>query len=167
MGPPEFTGGNFTFSGISLPRTRLRFNGAAGIHRRKLPCCNRSLRAMPWPLQWGRRNSPAETDVMRMNGEVGVVASMGPPEFTGGNQYERDVKRRTDLAASMGPPEFTGGNGRRTRRTVRPSECFNGAAGIHRRKPPAVGAAVRQTLPGFNGAAGIHRRKPTAQATLP
>ena len=62
-----------------------RFNGAAGIHRRK-PRLIATSGAAVSTLQWGRRNSPAETSFLSL--VVGAVvsgASMGPPEFTGGN----------------------------------------------------------------------------------
>ena len=39
-----------------------------------------------------------------------LAASMGPPEFTGGNQPKRNIGRNHRNDASMGPPEFTGGN---------------------------------------------------------
>ena len=62
MGPPEFTGGNEQEAETTL------------IDLRR--------------LQWGRRNSPAET---RVQGFVQLLvvlrASMGPPEFTGGNMF--------------------------------------------------------------------------------
>ena len=86
MGPPEFTGGNLTPS-VS---------------------CIRSSNA----LQWGRRNSPAETGSVRALWTLRVPASMGPPEFTGGNLPEQEGVGRA-RHASMGPPEFTGGNLRR------------------------------------------------------
>ena len=108
MGPPEFTGGNLLDHGAA-PDGAGRFNGAAGIHRRK-PCSapggsppdcrlqwgrrnspaetpKRAARSPPgpWTLQWGRRNSPAETAVQGGRCGGGRRASMGPPEFTGGN----------------------------------------------------------------------------------
>ena len=61
---------------------------------------------------------------------------MGPPEFTGGNW--------------AGGTRWVGGAGRR----------FNGAAGIHRRKPGRRRMMKPADHFGFNGAAGIHRRKP-------
>ena len=57
----------------------------------------------------------------------------------------------------MRPPEFTGGN-LDFGPTQPRGNCFNEAAGIHRRKPAAIRFAP---LGGyrFNEAAGIHRRK--------
>ena len=99
---------------------------------------------IPQWLQWGRRNSPAET---RCRHEVHLTAngaSMGPPEFTGGNAFGYACLRARH-EASMGPPEFTGGNACRTGRTSTPRLwCFNGAAGIHRRKPCSVSTTERR-----------------------
>ena len=42
---------------------------------------------------------------------LGELASMRPPEFTGGNhQQEAQGGPQKASAASMRPPEFTGGN---------------------------------------------------------
>ena len=183
MGPPEFTGGN------DVPDARY------------LPPAD--------GLQWGRRNSPAETPTgaassrrwkARFNGAAGIhrrklspaaghsntapIASMGPPEFTGGNPPEDHAAGSLRHAASMGPPEFTGGNaviptidtilrrllqwGRRNS----PAETVV-VRGHHssiliklqwgRRNSPAETWACRQPwacpCTSFNGAAGIHRRK--------
>ena len=90
MRPPEFTGGNSTDAGAPHATYRdASFNEAAGIHRRKL------------------------TLAVALGVERVRVASMRPPEFTGGNGH------------SLGALDAL----------VRP--CFNEAAGIHRRKPPA------------------------------
>ena len=156
MGPPEFTGGN-------------------RMHMR--PPAPQAL-----PLQWGRRNSPAETGGALRRLRRWLWASMGPPEFTGGNGRRAALGAAGAPVASMGPPEFTGGNAHRRAAPVRigpalqwgrrnsPAEtyvcgptrcahsCFNGAAGIHRRKPPTARSCPLRR-PGFNGAAGIHRRK--------
>ena len=59
MGPPEFTGGNSDMA------TQM----------------GRDL----YTLQWGRRNSPAETLRISVFDLMNIEASMGPPEFTGGN----------------------------------------------------------------------------------
>ena len=132
MGPPEFTGGNYGTARIPAGHL-LRFNGAAGIHRRKLlrkryhlgggpasmgpPEFTGGNTRLTWKyvllrrkLQWGRRNSPAETlaEAVQAN-EDRLHASMGPPEFTGGNT-RRCGSKGCDAVASMGPPEFTGGN---------------------------------------------------------
>ena len=156
MGPPEFTGGNL---GEEPDRCRwLRcFNGAAGIHRRKqlqrlLVYGSERPASMGPPeftggnlfdlrvypslrrrLQWGRRNSPAETAHRGSGDPEGRSASMGPPEFTGGNPGARSAAPDR-LGASMGPPEFTGGNQRHYQGNRARIGGFNGAAGIHRRK---------------------------------
>ena len=112
---------------------RSRFNGAAGLHRRR---DHRELRgfaelvdaSMGPPvftgggmasfarhslrpaLQWGRRSSPAEGRP-RVCGapEHVAVASMGPPVFTGGRSADVAPIARVGSVASMGPPVFTGG----------------------------------------------------------
>ena len=61
-----------------------RFNEAAGIHRRK-------------------RNNVTDRFWT-------AVASMRPPEFTGGNMAEAAAGSVEPAPASMRPPEFTGGN---------------------------------------------------------
>ena len=133
MGPPEFTGGN-------LRRSRLISNVSA-------------------TLQWGRRNSPAETPRPRrracrsrrgFNGAAGIHRRK--PDALG--ELHQVFER-----ASMGPPEFTGGNRVGARAVDAAGAGFNGAAGIHRRKPSRTGRS-RSCPPRFNGAAGIHRRKP-------
>ena len=63
----------------------LRFNEAAGIHRRK------------------------PVDVV-YDGPYTAAASMRPPEFTGGNARRDGGVCACPAAASMRPPEFTGGN---------------------------------------------------------
>ena len=214
MGPPEFTGGNLLARAIRQSELLPGFNGAAGIHRRKLYHRPQKL-FMKKLLQWGRRNSPAETTAETELSDCSTNASMGPPEFTGGNLAAADAFVGGGAVASMGPPEFTGGNiarllkvsvssvlqwGRRnspaeTRggRTChrRSGSRFNGAAGIHRRKPGTVSAGRSRrllasmgppeftggnpdiaaidccTIKCFNGAAGIHRRKPTFRSLTP
>ena len=133
MGPPEFTGGNRTSSSAAGHGTLPGFNGAAGIHRRKhlqrlddrAAALTASMgppeftggnpRTSSWShvvalmLQWGRRNSPAETGAQAFAVACVLLASMGPPEFTGGNLLIA-LQARRRAAASMGPPEFTGGN---------------------------------------------------------
>ena len=67
MGPPEFTGGNV--------------DGAYVRQRQELK------------LQWGRRNSPAETwRVVSLQHTADNRASMGPPEFTGGNDKPAEFR---------------------------------------------------------------------------
>ena len=61
MRPPEFTGGNLRIVRVFVSSIRAhRFNEAAGIHRRKL--------AIDFEVQIDD-----------------TIASMRPPEFTGGN----------------------------------------------------------------------------------
>ena len=75
--------------------TRSCFNEAAGIHRRK------------------REFFP------RTSGTSVSIASMRPPEFTGGNGHDGDH----------------GGSA---------GACFNEAAGIHRRKRDALNTAIAE-----------------------
>ena len=63
----------------------MSFNEAAGIHRRKR--AGGLLTLFPWE-----------------------VASMRPPEFTGGNFDLAGAIGYREVSASMRPPEFTGGN---------------------------------------------------------
>ena len=166
MGPPEFTGGNVFMPGLAQAVVDL--------------------------LQWGRRNSPAETSAGAAGWTLVEVASMGPPEFTGGNTLSVLFPSCRQFEASMGPPEFTGGNavvghvqrspptllqwGRRNspaetvprlpRARAVPAR-FNGAAGIHRRKPPSYQVMGMVWAGRFNGAAGIHRRKHLREVGLP
>ena len=62
------------------------------------------------------------------------LASMRPPEFTGGNRRLRRFNPFTGETASMRPPEFTGGNTSMSRTSRSEPLRFNEAAGIHRRK---------------------------------
>ena len=132
------------------------FNEAAGIHRRKPGDANglddeRAIASMR-PPEFTGGNRRDVAPRRRAR-----AASMRPPEFTGGNR--RDVApRRRARAASMRPPEFTGGNaGRREWRgatdyaSMRPPEFTGG-------NPAPTGHGV-PTARCFNEAAGIHRRK--------
>ena len=63
------------------------------------------------------------------------MASMRPPEFTGGNMCLTGLTLPGRSHASMRPPEFTGGNSSRVGSGMASSTWrFNEAAGIHRRK---------------------------------
>ena len=110
-------------------------------------------------LQWGRWFTPAETGLALF---AWVEAS----------------------DASMGPLVYTSGNSIRTEAPPTPSHSFNGAAGLHQRKPalPTRSRAPPMRLQwgrwftpaetdpsppqappraaSFNGAAGLHQRKP-------
>ena len=86
MRPPEFTGGN-TGTRSRCGRLTLGFNEAAGIHRRKrrhvsitslTPCSSFNEAAGI------HRRKPADTVY---KGASVIVASMRPPEFTGGNGW--------------------------------------------------------------------------------
>ena len=206
MGPPELPGGN-DYNNLTefeqkfmlqwgrrnypaetrrrLPRRKpgpKRFNGAAGITRRKQVSSSPSSTARS-SLQWGRRNYPAETNVHKVPGNQHTVASMGPPELPGGNWSCAGTGLLSGRSASMGPPELPGGNaaigcagpavallqwGRRNypaetgagQNTTPPiATCFNGAAGITRRKRQSGRNRHRMGRRCFNGAAGITRRK--------
>ena len=137
------------------------FNGAAGIHRRKPTTTHPLSTGPPAPLQWGRRNSPAETQGPRQGLAWPHQASMGPPEFTGGNVsgVSSDViqENRLQWGRRNSPAET------RCHPAAAPiATSFNGAAGIHRRKPGSSRRTGSCATVGFNGAAGIHRRKPCA-----
>ena len=74
MRPPEFTGGNVIKLPDKVSPTLLRFNEAAGIHRRKLEVDQRAL--------------DEEDD-----------ASMRPPEFTGGNSPSVSISNSVESFA--------------------------------------------------------------------
>ena len=109
MGPPEFTGGNekqritvlraVSFASMGPPEFT---GGNTATAAEKVQDYHR--------LQWGRRNSPAETLGAPLIVHPRQPASMGPPEFTGGNRAEITLQAAHLVPASMGPPEFTGGN---------------------------------------------------------
>ena len=158
MGPPELPGGNPTrivflppaqemlqwgrrnypaetfHRSLRRPGNECRFNGAAGITRRKLRGVDGSA-APNTSLQWGRRNYPAETAVRPGESSPQPGASMGPPELPGGNSRPRKIRHARNerlqwgrrnypaetppvatlnaakaAGASMGPPELPGGN---------------------------------------------------------
>ena len=109
MRPPEFTGGNkIEYQTASLCQTC--FNEAAGIHRRKP--LNIALQAVYIPACFNE----AAGIHRRKLGTLGrqpadhLLASMRPPEFTGGNEATLTAVDRSYELASMRPPEFTGGN---------------------------------------------------------
>ena len=110
------------------------FNEAAGIHRRK----RRRGGGMKWPLGLASMRPPEFTggNPCSQGPQRGgdAVASMRPPEFTGGNRRS-STERCSCSTASMRPPEFTGGNASGSSRCCSPWLSFNEAAGIHRRKP--------------------------------
>ena len=84
-----------------------RFNEAAGETRQKLLVANARVAG------WGRFNEAAgETRRKREHHHIHAIlwlASMRPPEFTGGN-WRAGPRTADPLPASMRPPEFTGGN---------------------------------------------------------
>ena len=118
-----------------------RFNGAAGITRRK-PRLSSCWQTRGYRLQWGRRNYPAETHT------CGTSRRAWSPGFNGAAGITR--RKRTNetgpfwepKGASMGPPELPGGNSwPNAQHLPEPCSSFNGAAGITRRKR-AEGPAV-------------------------
>ena len=156
MGPPELPGGNIDSEApvapsasrlqwgrrnypaeTSTPRPRWRrppagFNGAAGITRRKLPVPQGEVRTVS-VLQWGRRNYPAETSHHRASPCATESASMGPPELPGGNADptlpSASLPARLQWGRRNYPAETC------SERAAHPQHpCFNGAAGITRRK---------------------------------
>ena len=132
MGPPLFSGGNYS-GPVPAPVAH----------------------AM---LQWGRRCSAAEILVADPPQAAAGHASMGPPLFSGGNTITLPflcfAKKASMgpplfsggnlgwvralgagvLRASMGPPLFSGGNNRRSGSLRQGFGCFNGAAAVQRRK---------------------------------
>ena len=85
MRPPEFTGGNRCTRPTASQPGSSRFNEAAGIHRRK-PTARRPVIACAMPsfneaAGIHRRKPP----YVRNSPRSAILASMRPPEFTGGN----------------------------------------------------------------------------------
>ena len=209
MGPPEFTGGNALTCSLSGDRRRRasmgppEFTGGNSIDGGTLVADARASMGPPeftggntrifgWRftetpmLQWGRRNSPAETPPLGHPWALrDVRASMGPPEFTGGNTMGSTSSSTSTAALQWGRRNSPAETGTGGAFTATPRQCFNGAAGIHRRKPVGgpeaadpVSDAASMGPPEFtggnsqlglgddtadtwrfNGAAGIHRRK--------
>ena len=120
MRPPEFTGGN---AGLHA-QPRLAgggFNEAAGIHRRK----HRPIVTVNSPL------------VTCFNEAAGI--------------HRRKLVSLAHAShsaplASMRPPEFTGGNPSGPSSKPAPGSCFNEAAGIHRRKLARVHELVHHGI---------------------
>ena len=83
---------------------------------------------------------------------------MGPPVFTGGRATApiwRPSERRLQWGRRSSPAE-----GRRDDFDLLISTlCFNGAAGLHRRRAGSAPRIRRLRTTGFNGAAGLHRRR--------
>ena len=85
MRPPEFTGGNIaSLQGYRSPATP-GFNEAAGIHRRKPPSRSTGIcrRSTGFNEAAGIHRRKHLTMGERFKGRE--IASMRPPEFTGGN----------------------------------------------------------------------------------
>ena len=140
MRPPEFTGGNGR-ARSSRSAEATRFNEAAGIHRRKP-----ATEHVQQPAKGSSFNEAAgihrrKLAVDQSAGKTAGIASMRPPEFTGGNSA-------IDSAVEQN------------------ARSFNEAAGIHRRKPRAGGSMMLCRSYSFNEAAGIHRRKPTPSSRV-
>ena len=157
MGPPELPGGNVAPSSRRAERlVSLQWG------RRNYPA--ETGRSTWWaassasPLQWGRRNYPAETLPDEASHHRRRQASMGPPELPGGNSMRMQADAPDMHAASMGPPELPGGNQIVDQRRLVRVICFNGAAGITRRKQTERCTSCRLTwasmgppeLPGGN-----------------
>ena len=85
MGPREFTRGDCGSRPSSWLSTS-RFNGAAGVHPRRRGSRYHALGCVS-ALQWGRGSSPAETRWVTLQQQRGTRASMGPREFTRGDQF--------------------------------------------------------------------------------
>ena len=135
MRPPEFTGGNAGKVNGPIKGKPQRFNEAAGIHRRKRRTASSisgmALRSFNEAAGIHRRkqcqqarppirlttgfNEAAGIHRRKRNDRVRPLASpdlasMRPPEFTGGNLGATLTYETADFLASMRPPEFTGGN---------------------------------------------------------
>ena len=159
MGPPEFTGGN-----MSDPLTLIDAPEAASMGPPEFTGGNALHPLRPHlgvfaELQWGRRNSPAETRPRGARMVPSHYASMGPPEFTGGNF--RPMRNVTPDAPALqwgrrnSPAETPSIPGR--------SLPAPGVLQWGRRNSPAETEGNFPTIflptKSFNGAAGIHRRK--------
>ena len=156
MGPPELPGGN-----PHPQAARPGFNGAAGITRRKLTF-DLMMEMQEIQLQWGRRNYPAETR--------GALAgsAIEPQRLQWGRRNYPAETRLCTGGAGQAQPCFNGAAGitRRKLGTQREHRSgghsrFNGAAGITRRKPRRMSKDHSPLRFRFNGAAGITRRKPS------
>src|SRR6185437_7698698 len=64
--------------------TRTGFNGAAGLRRRRLDEVIGAL-SEDLPLQWGRRPTPTETAWRPPTARASTCASMGPPAYADGD----------------------------------------------------------------------------------
>ena len=84
MRPPEFTGGNERRLWLGLPMPWC-FNEAAGIHRRKLPWAPLSLRPKTRCFNEAAGIHRRKRLLHRASHAPEQLASMRPPEFTGGN----------------------------------------------------------------------------------
>ena len=136
MGPPELPGGNWQRRSLRLLPWQC-FNGAAGITRRKLAAPIPTTTAMAM-LQWGRRNYPAETYSAVPSDAMVFLASMGPPELPGGNPRGRDLYGSERNPLQWGRRNYPAETRCRQMALRRYRRCFNGAAGITRRKHDAA-----------------------------
>ena len=134
MGPPELPGGN------TSAREESDGDRGASMGPPELPGGNPASRR-----QWC--------------GRIGS-ASMGPPELPGGNDRMNRRKRTTTTNASMGPPELPGGNRRRRAgRGLRLGDASMGPPELPGGNIQSMTTAMRVCCTCFNGAAGITRRK--------
>ena len=145
MGPPELPGGN-NASGRPRPPPATCFNGAAGITRRKLTPQRRNKNRNK-QLQWGRRNYPAETVGVRNTEPEGSEASMGPPKLPGGNVTVRELAGGLRVALQWGRRNYPAETPAQRAGAADCYLCFNGAAGITRRKPCWSSWRVRMVKP--------------------
>ena len=95
MRPPEFTGGNIKgFSAQANIVTVVRgFNEAAGIHRRKHANSASSTRRRITRFNEAAGIHRRKLSLLRLRCAENRVASMRPPEFTGGNVQRGLVPR--------------------------------------------------------------------------
>ena len=159
MGPPELPGGNpYQRRWIEDPAPVLQWG------RRNYPAETYKGRNILLEnadvLQWGRRNYPAETRLTgAQSGSSAVVLQWGRRNYPAETTNMRSEITDSE-GASMGPPELPGGNLDHHAPSFPCFWCFNGAAGITRRKRPMPRATTARSAKRFNGAAGITRRKP-------
>ena len=173
MGPPELPGGNLPWWAVGT------WSGLASMGPPELPGGNGAMhQAGVEPatrLQWGRRNYPAETCGNRRGSVCLPVASMGPPELPGGNTARPKSSARPGLLLQWGRRNYPAETLKRRVSTPTSTACFNGAAGITRRKHVLGGVpCLRQhvasmgppELPGGNAASAWRCSESTAKASM-
>ena len=94
-------------------------------------------------LQWGRRNSPAETATdQRGCRPTPRLLQWGRRNSPAETQVTRDRSRLASITLQWGRRNSPAETRSRALSSLPCSSCFNGAAGIHRRKPPIYPQAI-------------------------